>query len=388
MSEKQWHGGGIYSKVLKRSLAGKRVRVFYGRVFVPQEGRQVYFRLGTTLKAAQREMNRVLGNPAAALAEREAPTPRRIRFDALVEEFLAKYRSRGDSDYYQNISRSWIKYFGRVDAGSITFAQVEDYRDSLKRQEYSDSTIRKYVGGLGTMYRWGIKRGLMTDDPILRWSRTGEGVKRPQEPDRQVEVLTRDEEANALDAADRQTSIAIDLYIASGMRLGEGLDLRWPQVDRHGGAILINKSKTGKARSIPLNARLTGILARATKHIRSDFVLCDRDGEPLDRYVITRAVESTLQRAGIQKKPGAVFNLLRHTFGSRMAEAGVDMTTLATIMGNSPDICYKHYIRFSPGHLKAVMAKVDRPSSVAQDGARASNGVGSGSVSSLQVVDQ
>ena len=124
MNDKQWHGGGIYSKVLKRTLAGKPVRVFYGRAFVPQEGRPRYFRLGTTLKVAQREMNRVLGNPAAALAEREAPTPHRIRFDALVEEFLAKYRSRGESDYYQNISRSWIKYFGRVDASSITFAQV------------------------------------------------------------------------------------------------------------------------------------------------------------------------------------------------------------------------------------------------------------------------
>ena len=185
MSDKKWHGGGIYSKMLKRTLAGKSIRVFYGRVYVPQEGRPRYFRLGTTLKAAQREMNRVLGNPGAALAERETPPPRRIRFDALTEEFLTKYQSRGDSDYYQNVSRSWIKYFGKVDAGSITFARVEDYRDSLKRQEYSDSTIRKYVGGLGTMFRWGIKRGLMTDDPILRWSRTGEGVKRPPEPDRQ-----------------------------------------------------------------------------------------------------------------------------------------------------------------------------------------------------------
>ncbi len=42
-----------------------------------------------------------------------------------------------------------------------------------------------------------------------------------------------------------------------------------------------------------------------------------------------------------------------------MAEAGVDMTTLSTIMGNNPTICFRHYIRFSPDHLKKAMARLD-----------------------------
>jgi integrase len=236
------------------------------------------------------------------------------------------------------------------------------------------------------MFRWAVGRDLLTDDSSRRWCRKGEGVKRPPEPDRQVEVLNREEERHLLAVADPQTRFVADLFLASGMRRGEGLELLWSQVDRHGGAILINKTKTGKARSIPLNARLTGVLDRVTKHVRSDFVLSDREGRPLDPYVVTRAIESAMERADIPKAPGAVFNLLRHTFGSRLAEAGVDMTTLATIMGNSPEICYRHYIRFSPGHLKAAMAKVDQAVGVAQDEAHSIMGRKSRAADSEEVV--
>ncbi|MCZ6695243.1 MAG: tyrosine-type recombinase/integrase, partial [Acidobacteria bacterium] len=260
-------------------------------------------------------------------------------------------------------------------------AQVEGYRDHLRQQEYGDSTIRKYVGALGTMYRWAIGCGLLADNPAA-------GVKRPAEPSRIVAVLSREEEVALLPAADGETRLAIDLYLASGMRLSEARDLRWPQIDRHGGAILINKSKTGKARSIPLNARLIGILDRCTRHVRSDYVLCDREGNQLGLYILPRRIESAMERAGIEKKQGAILNLLRHTFGSRMAEAGVSFGTIATIMGNSAVICEKHYIKFSPGHLKAAMATQDVPATVAQDGARTQGEAGSGRVGSVQAVDQ
>jgi site-specific recombinase XerD len=59
-----------------------------------------------------------------------------------------------------------------VDADRITRTMVEDYRDTLRRQEYGDSTIRKFVGALGTMYRWAKGRSLLAENPV-------EGVKRP-----------------------------------------------------------------------------------------------------------------------------------------------------------------------------------------------------------------
>ncbi len=298
-------------------------------------------------------MREILGDPEAALAQRnERPATPALNFEATVKAFLAGYHSRGDSGYYKMVSVSWLDHFGKVGADKVTRAMVEDYRDTLRRAEYGDSTIRKYVGALGTCYRWAIGRGLLKVNPV-------QDVKRPSEPDREVAVLSRDDEAALLKVTERDDRIVIRLFMESGMRLSEGLSLRWSQVDRTGGAILIDKSKMGKARSIPLNARLTAVLDDATRHIRSDFVLCDREGKPLDRFVVARRVESALERADIVKVKGTGMNLLRHTFGSRLAEASVSMATIATIMGNSEAVCMRHYIRFSPAHLKAAMATLD-----------------------------
>lgn len=342
---------GCYYRENQKIVNGQATRSYYGRVWVPSQRREIDFKLAGAPKAAGRRYHEILADPERAFREREAKPVQRIAFDALVKAFLTGYKSRGESGYYGHVAESWKDFFGKAEAGTINRARVEAYRDHLRRENYGDSTIRKYVGALGTMYRWAMGRGLVTTNPA-------EGVKRPSEPNREVAVLSRDEESKLLAKADPATRQVIDLCIASGMRRGEALDLRWSQVDRPGGAILIHKSKTGKGRSIPLNARLTAILDRATRHVRSDHVLADREGKPLDPYSVTRAVESALEAAGITKHAGAVFNLLRHTFGSRLAEAGHSMATIACIMGNSAGICERHYIRFSPGHLRAAMASV------------------------------
>jgi integrase len=375
MSNITWYEGegGIYS----RMRHGKEV--FYVRVWAPARRRFIYSKAGGTIDQARRKLHTIQADPEAFLKKREAkPARKPISMEALSDTFTKGYRSRGESGYYGHVAESWKEHFGKRDAAKVTRPMVEDYRDTLRREGYGDSTVRKYVGALGTMFRWAIGRGLVESNPA-------EGVRRPAEPDREVAVLSRDHETALLKVAERETRTAIRLFIESGMRLSEGLSLTWPQVDRDGGAILIHKSKTGKARAIPLNARLTAVLEDATRHVRSDFVLCDREGKPLDRFILARDVESALERAGIPKATGTMFNLFRHTCGSRLAERGVSMATVATILGNTEAVCMRHYIRFSPGHLKAAMAQLDRPA-VAGSVAGSRNAIDSGAAASSEAV--
>jgi integrase len=393
MNEKIDHGGGVYSRICKRAPGGKPLEVFYGRVYIKAERRSRYFRLGTALKAARQRMHAILGDPEAALLEREAksrPTPGRVGMGELIDAFLEGYKPRGDSGFYADVSESWRAYFGKVAAAGISRAMVEDYRDSMRRDGYSSSTVRSYLTALGTLFRWGRTRGLLPDEPGLSWARKGEGVKRPARPDREVDVLSREEETKLLAATDPATRIMIRLFVESGMRQGgrgageEGLNLKWSQVDRAGGSILVPSSKTGRARAIPLNARLTRVLEDATRHVRSEFVLCDSLGRRLDPWRATRAVESAMELAGIVKV-GGPFNLMRHTFGSRLAEQGVSFGAIAKIMGNSAAICERHYIRFSPGYLRAAMATLDAPA-VAEGRARGRKRGSPGSSPRLQLV--
>jgi integrase len=43
----------------------------------------------------------------------------------------------------------------------------------------------------------------------------------------------------------------------------------------------------------------------------------------------------------------------RHTFASQLAQAGVSLFNIATVMGNSPEICRRHYAAISPDSITA-----------------------------------
>jgi site-specific recombinase XerD len=369
---------GIYSRMGK-GRKGQAVERFTVRFWHPERKRLFYAKAGTTLEQAWRVKILAEHNPEKAIAKREAAravkaakATKPLTFEELADRFLADYkgsmkgRRRGlKTEYYNHVAESWKAFFTGTAAG-VTRVDVESYRDHLKREEYGESTIRKYVGTVGTLYRWAMKAGLVTVNPA-------EGVDRPPEPDGLIEILTREEVPRFLDKVEEPYRLACEFYLAGGFRMGEGMDLRWGQVSRESSEILIHESKTNKARSVAINATLAGILDRATAHLRSDilrkdveaghapeaFVLCYPDGLPLDRFKLARAIHEALDRAEILKRKGACANLLRHTFGSRLAEKGVPMPVIATLMGNSPEIAFKHYVRFSPGHLKAAMATLD-----------------------------
>ena len=51
---------------------------------------------------------------------------------------------------------------------------------------------------------------------------------------------------------------------------------------------------------------------------------------------------------------------LRHTFGSRMAMAGVDLPTLKELMGHSTITTTMRYIHPTPEHKRAAVDKLER----------------------------
>ena len=387
MSAKVNLGHGLFAATLNRGPRAGRM-AYYGRVWIKSEGRVRYFALkGSTEPQARKHLGAIGLDPEKELREREARKATRtagpaLTFAALADAFLAGYRGsmKGHrnglrTNYYAHVAKSWKAYFKGA-AADVARADVEAYRDHLRREGYGDSTTRKYVGTVGTLYRWGIKAGMVKANPA-------DGVDRPPEPDGLIDILTRDEEPRFLEHLDDDHRLACELYLAGGFRLTEGLDLRWGQVNRGSGEILIHASKTNRPRAVPLNGTLAGILARALARLRSDilrkdieagrapeaYVLCYSDGRPLDRFKLARAIREALEVAEIVKRPGACGNLLRHTFGSRLAEKGIEMPVIATLMGNSPEIAFRHYIRFSPAHLKGAMAALDgKPAAVPRGG--------------------
>ena len=78
-------------------------------------------------------------------------------------------------------------------------------------------------------------------------------------------------------------------------------------------------------------------------------------GSPLDRHEVTRRFKSALKRAAVRE---VRFHDLRHTFGTRMAAAGVPIRTLQEWMGHADiktTLIYAHYAP-SPNEASMVNA--------------------------------
>jgi integrase len=114
------------------------------------------------------------------------------------------------------------------------------------------------------------------------------------------------------------------------MRKQELLSLAWEgQVDLKHGFILLDITKNGERREIPINQPLRDTLAGLVRRAASPYVITDSDGERFQD--VKKAFHSACHRAGIKDLR---FHDLRHTFASHLVMQGVDLTSVKELLGH------------------------------------------------------
>lgn len=152
---------------------------------------------------------------------------------------------------------------------------------------------------------------------------------------------------------------AVEFLYQTGLRPGEFAGLHWCNVYRETGWITVTdvlprQSKTIKtrpkdedSREVPLTTRALEILAKWERDIppgagcgmphsdgkacRSDLVFRQRNGSPLSLTSITDVFGRALTKA---KVTGTLYGL-RHSFATKLAEAGVDAFEISRLMGHA-----------------------------------------------------
>lgn len=132
----------------------------------------------------------------------------------------------------------------------------------------------------------------------------------------------------------------------TGLRQGELLGLRWRDVDWRAGRVRVRRSyvrgefgspkSKRSSRAVPLADRVARVLEqhfqRSAYQADDDLVFAHPQlGTPLDRSKVLKRFKAAAARAGLER---VRFHDLRHTFGTRMAAAGVPMRTLQEWMGH------------------------------------------------------
>jgi integrase len=217
---------------------------------------------------------------------------------------------------------------------------VTAYIAAKARAGLARQSIVNQVNLLHGIYRHAMRRGWAKVNPVA-------GVDRPRsagaDPDirfldsAELEALLRAAPDDALGPTDRTLYVTAAM---TGLRQGELVALRWRDVDWPAGVVRVRRSFTRgqfgtpkskrSSRAVPLANCVAGELDRhytRSSHRADDDLVFGHPltGHPLDASKLRKRFKRALERAGVRE---VRFHDLRHTFGTRMAAAGVPLRTL------------------------------------------------------------
>jgi integrase len=229
---------------------------------------------------------------------------------------------------------------------------IEDLRRWFNDQEWTPATFNRYKSMLSLTYRLGKENKKVDFNPAKL-------LKSKHEDNGRIRFLNQNgahDEEQRLRATIETKYLShlpeFEIALNTGMRPSEQYSLTWDRVDLFGRRVTVPRSKNGKARHVPINSEALAafkVLAQRSPN-RTGWVFINLRGEKLEGYKhwFNKAVE----RSGLVD---FTWYGLRHTFASRLVMAGVDIRTVAELMGHKTIQMTMRYSHLAPEHNLAAV---------------------------------
>lgn len=260
-------------------------------------------------------------------------------------------------------------------AAEVSPSEVEDLLAAIEASGSSPRTVNKIRALVHAVFEYGVKRCGLPSNPARGSDRRREKQRdaletyTAAEVEALAEALTagahrangaRNDAERAEDAQDAEL-VRVAAY--TGLRQGELRALRWRDVgervvtvSRAVSAEQVTGTKGGRVRHVPLVPKAAHALARLKQ--RDDFtapgelVFCNWRGRPLDKSALVARFKRARDAAGLRPLR---FHDLRHTYGSLLAQAGVDVLSIKNAMGHSDLQTTQRYL-----HARQASEQVER----------------------------
>jgi integrase len=254
----------------------------------------------------------------------------------------------------------WKGKLGHLVLADLNAAAIVQVRNELmvtvtrRKRSMSPSTVVRYMAALSHALNIAVKDwGWLEDSPMRK-------VSKPREPRGRERFLSNDERAALLAACKESTSRflypVVVLAVSTGMRSGEMLSLRWPQVDLKRGQILLHDTKNDASRAVPLAGHALELIDELSKvrRIDTDLLFPGRDAK---RPVDLKKPWSTAVRKA--KLVNFRFHDLRHSAASYLAMNGASSIEIAAVLGHKTLQMVKRYSHLGNSHTSTVVTAMN-----------------------------
>jgi integrase len=250
----------------------------------------------------------------------------------------------------------WKDKLGAHTLATITPELIGRQRDALQTKEgMSAGTVNRYLSALSKAFSNAVTEWhWLPDNPMTR-------VSKKSEPRGIVRYLSDDERAALLEAC--RTSEYPPLYLmvlfalTTGMRRGELLGLRWQDIDLERRTAVLQNTKNGDRRSVPIVPEVAGLLRDhgRVRKIGNDQVFAAEGASEV--WLFDKAWYAALKAAKVKDFR---FHDLRHTAASYLAMSGATTAEIAAVLGHRTLQMVKRYAHLSDQHVGTVVERMTR----------------------------
>ncbi|MEM6424529.1 MAG: tyrosine-type recombinase/integrase [Cyanobacteria bacterium P01_D01_bin.128] len=256
------------------------------------------------------------------------------------------------------VARDYARYrshIAKLPTKDLTEAVI--IRDYLMASTTANAAKRILIN-LSACCDWARKSGLIETNPFTGMS-AEITIPKSSSDDMDIEPFSTPErdkiiEMFSLDRYYIGYTQLIKFLFFTGCRPSEAIALQWKHINSYvhfeqavtfseEGLTLKKGLKTQEKRRFPINQQLSNILNAIKPEDCSteDYLFPSPEGKFIDfNNFRNRAWKSILTKCGI---PYRKLYQTRHTFITLCLEAGIDAKDVARLVGNSPEVIYRHY---------------------------------------------
>lgn len=284
-------------------------------------------------------------------------------FSPLVQQFLDYLKlERHFSDYTVKSYGADLIQFGQFLCGQIgSNAQTQSYPADMSLddrqvkcepltireflaylygQNYTKSTTARKLATLRSFYKFLIRRGLVSVNPLST-------IRTPKQEKRLPKTLDLEQVQKLLDAPgdgdllSARDKAMLEVLYSSGIRVSELVELETQDIDLQEGVLRV-KGKGRKDRLTPIGSQAIKAIQRYFEMRQNDSrcqqsthatrVFLNKHGEPLSTRSVRRKLDKYLVQAGLD--PGISPHTLRHSFATHLLNNGADLRSVQELLGH------------------------------------------------------